>query len=61
MHVLTEAEVHRLLDPRALIAAIEDGFRTRYPSTVMPTRTQMKLEGGVFLIMPCYDRAGASG
>lgn len=58
MHVLTEAEVHRLLDPRALIAAIEDGFRTRYPSTVMPTRTQMKLEGGVFLIMPCYDRAG---
>ena len=58
MHVLTEAEVHRLLDPRALIAAIEDGFRTRYPSTVMPTRIQMKLEGGVFLIMPCYDRAG---
>lgn len=58
MHVLTEAEVHRLLDPRALIPAIEDGFRARYPSTVMPTRTQMKLEGGVFLIMPCYDRAG---
>jgi ornithine cyclodeaminase/alanine dehydrogenase-like protein (mu-crystallin family) len=24
----------------------------------MPTRTQMKLPDGIFLIMPCYDRAG---
>ncbi|MGC2194160.1 MAG: ornithine cyclodeaminase family protein [Terriglobales bacterium] len=58
MHVLTEAEVHRLLDPRALVPAIEEAFRSRYPSTVMPTRTQMKLADGIFLIMPCYDRAG---
>lgn len=58
MHVLTEADVHRLLDPRALISAIEEGFRSRFPSTVMPTRTQMKVQDGVFLIMPCYDRAG---
>ncbi len=58
MHVLTEAEVHRLLDPRALVPAIEEAFRSRYPSTVMPTRTQMKLADGIFLIMPCYDRTG---
>jgi len=58
VHVLTEAEVHCLLDPRRLIAAIEEAFRDRYPSTVMPTRTQMKLADGIFLIMPCYDRAG---
>lgn len=58
MHVFTEADVHRLLDPRALIPAIEDAFRSRYQFTVMPTRTQMKLDDGVFLIMPCYDRAG---
>lgn len=58
MHVLTEAEVHRLLDPRTLIPALEEAFRTRYPTTLMPTRTQMKLVDGVFLIMPCYDRAG---
>lgn len=58
MHVLTEADVHRFLDPKALIPAIEEAFRTRYPSTVMPTRTQMKLADGVFLIMPCYDREG---
>src|SRR4029077_11978503 len=58
VHVLTEVEVHRLLDPRTLIPAIEGAFRTRYPSTVMPTRTQMKLADGVFLIMPCYDRVG---
>jgi len=58
LHVLTEADVHRLLDPRALIPAIEGTFRSRYPATLMPTRTQMKVEDGVFLIMPCYDRAG---
>lgn len=58
MHLLTEADVHRLLDPRSLIPAIEEAFRSRYPSTLMPTRTQMKVGDGVFLIMPCYDRIG---
>lgn len=58
MHVLTEADVHRLLDPGALIPAIEEAFRSRYPLTVMPTRTQIKVDDGIFLIMPCYDRAG---
>jgi alanine dehydrogenase len=58
LHVLTEADVHRLLDPPALVLAIEEAFRSRYPSTSMPTRTQMKLADGVFLIMPCYDRMG---
>jgi ornithine cyclodeaminase/alanine dehydrogenase-like protein (mu-crystallin family) len=58
VHVLTEVEVHRLLDPRALIAGIEEAFRSRYPSTLMPTRTQMKLADGIFLIMPCHDRVG---
>jgi alanine dehydrogenase len=58
VHVLTEADVHRLLDPRSLIPAIEEAFRVRYPSTLMPTRTQMKVGDGVFLIMPCYDRVG---
>ena len=58
MHVLTEVEVHRLLDPRALIPAIEEAFRSRYPSALMPTRTQMKLTDGIFLIMPCHDRLG---
>jgi ornithine cyclodeaminase/alanine dehydrogenase-like protein (mu-crystallin family) len=58
VHVLTAVEVHRLLDPRALIPAIEEAFRSRYPHTLMPTRTQMKLADGVFLIMPCHDRTG---
>ena len=56
MHLLTEVEVHRLLDPRALIPAIEEAFRSRYPSALIPTRTQMKLADGIFLIMPCHDR-----
>jgi alanine dehydrogenase len=58
VQVVTEADVHRLLDARELIPAIEEGFRTRYPATLMPTRTQMKVGDGVFLIMPCYDSAG---
>jgi ornithine cyclodeaminase/alanine dehydrogenase-like protein (mu-crystallin family) len=58
VHVLTEVEVHRLLDPQTLIPAIEEAFRSRYPATLMPTRTQMRLADGIFLIMPCYDRVG---
>jgi ornithine cyclodeaminase/alanine dehydrogenase-like protein (mu-crystallin family) len=60
MHVLSEAEVHQLIDPAKVIDAIETAFRVRYPTTLMPTRTQMKLADGVFLIMPCYDREGRS-
>jgi ornithine cyclodeaminase/alanine dehydrogenase-like protein (mu-crystallin family) len=56
VHLLTEVEVHRLLEPRALIPAIEEAFRSRYPSALIPTRTQMKLADGIFLIMPCHDR-----
>jgi alanine dehydrogenase len=55
---LTEDDVRQHLDPARVITAIECAFRDRYPSTVMPTRTHLKLAGGVFLIMPCYDGAG---
>lgn len=55
---LTETDVKAALDPPRVIAAIEDAFRERYPATLMPVRTQMKLAGGVFLVMPCYDREG---
>jgi len=55
---MTEEDVRALLEPRQVIAAIEEAFRTRYLTTLMPVRSQMNLEGGVFLIMPCYDRAG---
>jgi ornithine cyclodeaminase/alanine dehydrogenase-like protein (mu-crystallin family) len=57
VQLLTEADVRRLLDPVQVIAAIEEAFRTRYPTTLMPVRTQMQLAGGVFLIMPCYERS----
>jgi ornithine cyclodeaminase/alanine dehydrogenase-like protein (mu-crystallin family) len=55
---LTEDDVKAALDTTRVIAAIEDAFRDRYPATLMPVRTQMKLAGGIFLIMPCYDREG---
>ncbi len=58
MHWLTEDEVRKRLQPRQVIAAIEAAFRDRYCSTVIPARSHMNLAGGVFLIMPCYDREG---
>lgn len=58
MTTLTENDVRRRLDSARVIRAIEDAFRDRYPATVIPTRTHMNLAGGIFLIMPCYDRAG---
>lgn len=57
MQVLTEAEVRRRLDPGALIAVLEVAFRERYPVVQIPVRTQIAIEGGVLLSMPCYDRA----
>jgi ornithine cyclodeaminase/alanine dehydrogenase-like protein (mu-crystallin family) len=57
---LTPDDVKAALDTTRVIAAIEDAFRDRYPATLMPVRTQMKLAEGIFLIMPCYDREGHS-
>lgn len=53
---LTEDDVKQRLDPARLIAAVEEAFRSRYPNSLIPLRTQMRLGNGVFLIMPCYDR-----
>jgi alanine dehydrogenase len=57
LKTLSEQEV-KLLDPARVITAIEDAFRNRYPETLIPIRTQMNIAGGVFLVMPCYDRRG---
>lgn len=54
---LTEADVHRLLDPAQLCAALESAFRDRYPSISLPQRTQAELAHGIFLAMSCYDGA----
>jgi ornithine cyclodeaminase/alanine dehydrogenase-like protein (mu-crystallin family) len=55
---LSEDDVRRALDPARLISAIETAFRDRYPTVTIPTRTHLNLANGIFLIMPCYDRAG---
>jgi ornithine cyclodeaminase/alanine dehydrogenase-like protein (mu-crystallin family) len=60
MFSLTEEQVRDRLDPIRLIAGIESAFRDRYPSTVIPPRTHIPIEDGIFLIMPCYDRHGAT-
>jgi ornithine cyclodeaminase len=52
---LTEADVLRLLHPAQLCAAIESAFRDRYPSVLIPPRTQAQLSHGIFLAMSCYD------
>jgi len=55
---LTEDDVRKRLQPERVIGAIEAAFRDRYPTTVIPPRTHLKLAEGIFLIMPCYDRGG---
>ncbi len=57
---VSESDVKAALDPVRVIAAIEEAFRTRYPTTLMPVRTQMRLAHGVFLVMPCYDQQGSA-
>jgi ornithine cyclodeaminase/alanine dehydrogenase-like protein (mu-crystallin family) len=58
METLSGADVRRLLKPEQVIDGIEDAFRRRYPETLMPVRTHLDVDGGIFLIMPCYDRGG---
>jgi ornithine cyclodeaminase/alanine dehydrogenase-like protein (mu-crystallin family) len=59
MRSLTETEVELLLDPERVVAAIEDAFRHRFGSVVIPPRTFIDLGGrGTFLVMPCCDRNG---
>lgn len=59
---LTEADVRRLLNPAQLIPAIALAFRDRYPTVIIPQRTQIPLAQGTFLSMPCYDpHSGALG
>ncbi|MBA3912573.1 MAG: ornithine cyclodeaminase family protein [Acidobacteriales bacterium] len=54
---LSEAQVRERLDAMKVIAAVEDGFRTRWPHIVMPQRTHVNTGDGVFLNMPAYDRS----
>ena len=55
---LSEADVCRLLDPVKLVAALEASFARDYRATaIMPTRMQMPLPHGTFLLMPCADSA----
>jgi alanine dehydrogenase len=59
MRSLTETDVELLLDPERVVTAIENAFRDRYASVVIPPRTFMDLGGrGTFLVMPCCDRNG---
>jgi ornithine cyclodeaminase/alanine dehydrogenase-like protein (mu-crystallin family) len=54
---LSETEVRRLLDPLEVISAIEAGFRDRYPTVTIPTRTQAQVADGIFLGMMCFDQS----
>jgi ornithine cyclodeaminase len=57
MRTLAEQDLRRLLDPVAVVQAIEQAFRRDYRSTaVLPARSSLELPGGgVLLLMPCYD------
>lgn len=53
---LCEDDVRRLLHPLQLVDALEAAFARDYRATArMPTRTQLPLANGTFLLMPCSD------
>jgi ornithine cyclodeaminase/alanine dehydrogenase-like protein (mu-crystallin family) len=54
---LTESEVLRFLNALDLIARIEAAFRDRFPRVNIPPRQQFPIDGGIFLIMSCFDPA----
>lgn len=60
MRILSEAEVREHLDPVVLISQLEAAFRDRFSEIIIPTRIHLDLADGLFLIMPCYDRAGGA-
>lgn len=52
---LTETEVRRRLHAPDLIARIEDAFRHRFPQVTIAPRSHFPIDGGIFLIMSCFD------
>ena len=53
--VLSEADIRSVLDPRALIAALADGFRAFARGEVQaPARPQVRTPDGVIMTMPAY-------
>lgn len=58
VRTLSEAEVRHRLHPAELISQLESAFRDRFAGVLIPNRIHMDLAQGIFLIMPCYDRAG---
>jgi ornithine cyclodeaminase/alanine dehydrogenase-like protein (mu-crystallin family) len=61
MRRFSEDEVQAILDPAAVISALERAFAGNFQSTVhMPTRLQIHAKhGNTFLFMPCFDQAAA--
>ena len=54
---LSDEDVRRLLDPEDVVSALERGFGPEYESFVAPVRQHVETRDGVFLSMPCYNRA----
>ncbi|MCI0352457.1 MAG: ornithine cyclodeaminase family protein [Acidobacteriales bacterium] len=54
---LSDDDVRRLLAPAEAVAAIERAFKSDYSSFVIPDRQHIETADGVFLVMPCYNRA----
>lgn len=57
---ISDADVRRLLDPKHLIAAMEEAFRVRYHRVAMPLRMNFQTAAGTYLIMP-YQESGQLG
>jgi alanine dehydrogenase len=56
MFQLSEEQVREQIDPREAIHAIEAAFGEGFSAVENPPRAHLPIAGGVFLMMPCYDR-----
>jgi ornithine cyclodeaminase/alanine dehydrogenase-like protein (mu-crystallin family) len=56
MRYFSEQQIRELAKPDDVIRVMREAFtRDCSPTLRMPVRTQLDLDGGVLLIMPCYD------
>lgn len=57
MRVYSEDQVRQAINIDDVIRVIREAFARGFDTVTMPVRTVLNMDGAIFLMMPCYDRA----
>lgn len=57
MRVYSEDQVRQAINIDDVIRVIREAFARGFDTVTMPVRTVLNMDGAIFLVMPCYDRA----